>query len=122
MNDPVCKNFFDDNFVVTHLIVYESSDKKALENPGAEALLEKYQDSSKGIPFWLVYDEKGNYLADSRIRKDDDLSGEPGNNTGCPATPEEVHYLLQVLKRVTPLTNDQLAIIAKRFRENDSSQ
>ena len=35
MNDPICKKFFDDNYIIRHLVVDEAKDKKNLENPGA---------------------------------------------------------------------------------------
>jgi thioredoxin-related protein len=42
INDPSVKSFFDNNYVFTHFIVYESKGKEALENPGALELLTKY--------------------------------------------------------------------------------
>src|SRR6476620_5808563 len=42
LNDPVCKKFFDDNFVITHLVVDESDDKKNLENRGGNEVRKKY--------------------------------------------------------------------------------
>ncbi len=111
MNNKACKKFFDDHYVVRHLVVFESDSKKKLENPGAEDLLKKYKAEKQGIPFWLIYDPNGNLLADSQSK--------PGENTGCPATREEVDYFLKVLKKTSPLTNDQLAVIEKNFLKTD---
>jgi len=111
MNNPAVKKFFDDNYVVRHLVVHESDKKKDLENPGSLALLEKYKAEKQGIPFWLVYDAKGNLLADSQAK--------PGENTGCPATREEVDHFLRVLKKTSPLKDDQLAVIDKVFLKID---
>src|SRR5574339_468386 len=102
MNNEACRKFFDDNFVVRHLVVFESASKKKLENPGAEELLKKYRAEKQGIPFWLIYDPRGNLLADSQLK--------PEENTGCPATREEVDYFLKVLQKTSPLTKDQLAV------------
>jgi thioredoxin-related protein len=111
MTNQYCKKFFDDHYVVRHLVVLESDGKKALENPGAVELLQKYKAEKQGIPFWLIYDPKGNLLADSQ--------SSPGVNTGCPATREEVDHFLKVLQKTSPLTKDQLAVIEKNFLKVD---
>src|SRR5690242_9207413 len=54
MNDPTCKKFFDDNYVIRHLVVDESKDKKNLENPGANEMRNKYGGDNQGIPYWLI--------------------------------------------------------------------
>src|SRR6266516_3751161 len=41
MNDNTVKSFFDDNYIIRHLTVYESKGKEHLENPGALDLLKK---------------------------------------------------------------------------------
>lgn len=109
MNDPEIKPFFDNNYVICHLTVLESDDKKNLENPGALELLTKYNGQNQGIPFWLVFDKDGKLLADSQIK--------PGVNTGCPAQPEEVAYFVSVLNKTTSLNQKQLALIANRFKQ-----
>ena len=118
MNDTRVRKFFTDNYVIRHIVVYESKNKKELENPGAEELLKKYHGNDQGIPYWFVFDKDGNLLADSKIRKEGD-GPEAGENSGCPATKEEVAYFINVLKKTSPLKDGDLAIIAKRFREND---
>jgi thioredoxin-related protein len=117
LNDPVCKKFFDDNFVITHLVVDESKDKQNLENPGANEMRTKYHGDGVGIPFWLIFDKDGKLLADSKIRKNGE-SEAAGNNIGCPANEDEVAYFVELLKKSTRLNADQLDIIAKRFRKN----
>ena len=37
------KIIFNNNYVITHLTVYESKDKKNLENPGALEIVDKIQ-------------------------------------------------------------------------------
>ena len=118
MNDPVCKKFFDDNYIITHLVVDESKDKKALENPGANELRNKYYGDGMGIPFWLVFDKEGKLLFDSKIRAVGE-GPEKGENTGCPANAEEVAYFVKVIKNTSKLNAAQLEIIIKRFRENE---
>ncbi|MEO6610899.1 MAG: thioredoxin family protein [Chitinophagaceae bacterium] len=118
MNDPRCKKFFDDNYVIRHLVVDESKDKLYLENPGAKELRTKYFGDGQGIPFWLVFDQNGNLLSDSKLRKEGNGPQE-GDNTGCPAAEKEVDFFIGILKKTSSLSKDQLDIIRKRFREND---
>lgn len=118
MNDESCKQFFDDNFVIRHLVVDEAKDKKHLENPGAEEMKIKYHGQGQGIPFWLIFDKEGNLLTDSKIRKPGQTANE-GDNSGCPASEKEVAFFISVLKKITTLNEKQLAIIAKRFRMNE---
>jgi thioredoxin-related protein len=51
MTDQSVKKFFTDNYVIRHLVVYESKGKENLENPGASDLLEKYKGDERGIPY-----------------------------------------------------------------------
>lgn len=112
MNDQSCKDFFNKNYVIRHLTILESADKKDLENPGAMQLYTKYTaGKQEGIPFWLILDKDGNLLADSQIS--------PGVNTGCPAKEEEVAHFIEMLKKTSPVTKDQIAAIEQRFRRND---
>ena len=117
MNDEDCKKFFDDNYVIRHMVVDESANKKDLETPGAAELRTKYHGDNQGIPYWLVFDKDGKLLADSKMRNEGE-GPEAGRNTGCPAHPEEVAHFIEVLKKTTKLNAEQLAIIQKRFRKN----
>jgi thioredoxin-related protein len=118
LNDASVKNFFDDNFVIRHLVVFESKGKENLENPGALEMLAKYDAKDQGIPFWLIFDKDENFLADSRMKVKSN-GVEKLQNTGCPASNEEVDYFIGVLKRTTALNDDQLQIIRARFRRNE---
>jgi thioredoxin-related protein len=119
MNDPLCKKLFDDNFVIRHLVVSESKNKKHLENPGADELRKKYYGDGQGIPYWLIFDSNGKLLADSKIRKDGE-GPEEGENSGCPATEKEVLYFISVLRKTTSLAEEQLEVIRQRFRKNET--
>ena len=117
LNDPSCKAFFDKYYVIEHLVVMESKDKLALENPGGMDYMKKYSGDTEGLPYWVILDKNGNLLADSRMNKENPK----GSNTGCPASEKEVNYFIDVLKSSSKLTNDQLQIIAKRFRKNEAN-
>lgn len=111
LNDSSVKNFFDKNYVITHLTIDESPDKKNLENPGAAELNKKWGGENQGIPFWVVMDKNGNILADSQI--------ESGKNVGCPASAEEVAHFIRVLKKTSSINDEQIAAVEKRFRRNE---
>ncbi|HYM93579.1 MAG TPA: thioredoxin family protein [Chitinophagaceae bacterium] len=119
MADPTCKKFFDDNYVVRHLVVDESKDKKDLENPGADEMRNKYGGKDLGIPYWLIFDANGKLLANSRIKTNGSLTEMSGDNSGCPASANEVVYFINVLKKTSDLNTAQQAAIEKRFRDNE---
>ena len=109
--DPSVKPLIDKNYETVHLTVYESPNKKALENPGALQLLTKHGGADQGLPYWFVFDDNRNLLADSQYK--------PGENTGCPASEEEVTHWINVLKKTTSLKEQELEVIRKRFRKNE---
>ena len=117
MNDPACKKFFDDNYVVRHMVVDESKDKKNLENPGANEMRNKYGGDDQGIPYWLIVDAKGNLMFNSRTRSAN--SDSVGNNVGCPASENEVNYFIEVLKKTSKLSATEEQAIVTRFRKNE---
>ncbi len=118
LNDASVKKFFDDNFVIRHLVVFESKGKENLENPGALEMLTKHDGKDEGIPFWLIFDKDEKFLFDSRMP----VNGtEKLANTGCPASKEEVEYFVGVLKKTTDLKEDQIEKIRTRFRRNETN-
>ena len=117
--DPSCRKFFNDNYVIKHIVVAESKDKKSLETPGGEEMRVKYKAEEQGIPFWLILDKNGKLLADSKIRPEGAGFDTEGDNAGCPASETEVSYFLRVLKASSRLTDEQLEVIRKRFRQNE---
>jgi thiol-disulfide isomerase/thioredoxin len=119
INDPACNKFFSDNYVIAYLDVQEHADKKALENPGADDLMKKYNAQTAGLPFWLVLDPKGNTLAISEMHADGTPSNVASDNVGCPASEKEVNFFVKVLKSTSKLADSDLAIIQARFRKNE---
>ena len=105
MNDAACKKLFDDNYVAAHLVIFESKDKKELENPGAEDVLKKLNLDKEGIPVWLVYDKDGHLLADSWVRNGGAERLTIGKNSGCPANAEEVDYFIVFPRVVVSIFN-----------------
>ena len=100
-------------------MVFESKGKENLENAGALAMLTKYKGADQGIPYWLIFDKDGNFLSDSRMPPPASTPTAKPQNTGCPASKEEVDYFIEVLKKTTPLKEGELEIIRIRFRKNN---
>lgn len=117
MNDQACRKFFDDNYVICHLTVFENQENKALNNPGALEFLTKHGGEKSGLPFWLILDENGKLLSDSQKRPDSVLLTAPGENIGYPGLDSEIEFFKKVLRATSKLTPQQLEIIGQRFRE-----
>ena len=115
MNDPEIRQFFTDNYVIRHLVILESPGKRHLENHGAMALLHKYKGNDQGIPYWLIFDKKGNLLADSKIRPEG-ATLEAGYNSGYPAHEKEAFHFINTIRQTSSLQQEQLLLIEKRFR------
>ncbi|MBE4947725.1 thioredoxin family protein [Chryseobacterium culicis] len=107
MDLPETKPIFDKRFVTAYIDVQERGDKKSLENPGGQELMNKYKGENAGLPFWLIVSPKGDVLADSFDAK--------GENLGSPATPEEVTTFIAKLGKASKLTNEEAQTIEKVF-------
>ena len=107
MDLPEAKPIFDKRFVTAYLDVQERGDKKSLENPGGQELMNKYKGENAGLPIWLVLNPKGEVLADSFDDK--------GQNLGSPATPEEVTAFIAKLGKSSKLTKEESQTIEKVF-------
>ncbi len=101
------------------MVVEESKNKKALENPGAEEFKIKFGGKNQGLPYWLIFDKNGNLLSDSKIRPEGADSETAAFNSGCPAAANEVAFFIGILKATTKLSPEELSIIEKRFRQNE---
>lgn len=118
VNDPSCKEYFEKNFIIEHLTILENGEMKKNENPGAIDIFNKYAGAGSGIPFFLIYDKKGTLVADSKIRPAGASLDAAGKNMGCPASDEEVAAFVQVLKKITKITEAQTTAITERFKKN----
>lgn len=107
MELPTTKPLFDKNYVTAYLDVQERGEKKSLENPGGQDLMNKYKGETAGLPFWLMLNPKGEVLADSF-----DLKGE---NIGSPASQEEVASFLVKLEKTSKLNKTELQTIQQVF-------
>jgi thioredoxin-related protein len=107
LESPEVGKIFQDNYVITHLTIQESDDKKALENPGAQEIANAAGAGKAGIPIYLFLDGNGKTLASSLAMPD-------GGNIGHPATPEEIKAFEGLLARTAPrMTAAQRAQVVK---------
>ena len=120
VTDPSCQGFFDKHFVIRYLDILERGDKKNLENPGAEELYNKYGGQNSGVPFFLIFDKKGNLISDSKFKPSGSDAGKPAENLGCPASPEEVSAFIQILAKATRVSDAEKDAITVRFKKNKS--
>jgi thiol-disulfide isomerase/thioredoxin len=118
INDPACSDYFNKSYVFVHLTVKEVPDKKNLENPGALDLINKYGGVNSGIPFFLIYNNKGVLIADSNIRKEGEGLDKPGSNMGCPASAEEVAAFVEVRKKTSKISDSEITAVTERFKKN----
>lgn len=107
MNLPETKPLFDKKFVTAYVDVQERGEKKSLENPGGQELMNKYKGENAGLPFWLILNPKGEVLADSFNAK--------GENLGSPSTPEEVATFIAKLEKTSKLKKEELQVIENVF-------
>ena len=107
INNEKIKSLFEDNYVIKHLTVDESKDKKHLETPGAYSFLAKYMGKKAGLPFWLIFDNNRGLIGNSY--------GSNGKNMGCPSTEKEITDFKKTLKKTSNLTDEELALIGNVF-------
>lgn len=112
MANDSCAAYFKKNFIVQDFVVLERKEMKQLETPGATELYYKHAGKDQGIPFVLLYDSKGKLLSTSKMPN--------GNNTGCPATEDEVQYFIDILNAAAPMTAEEKEHIKIVFRRNDT--
>lgn len=101
MERPSQKPVFAKYYEIVHLDVLESGDKKALENPGGEAMMEKWGGKGAGLPFIAVVDAKGKLIVNSL------KNGKPGANVGCPWEPDEVAWFMTMVGKSSSMTPEE---------------
>jgi hypothetical protein len=98
LDDAANKPIMDKYFVRAYFTVQEREDKKALNTPGGDELLNSVGGGTAGLPFFAFLDAKGALLANTlRPGKD----GKP-DNIGHPVQPEEVDWFMVMLGKAVP--------------------
>ncbi len=102
------KPVFEKYFIPLKLVVQENEKNKALENPGADALLKKL-GGPDGLPYSAFLDARGEMIVNSKRE---------GANIGYPGQPNEVDWFLQMMKKAAPsISQDDLKIIETALRK-----
>jgi thiol-disulfide isomerase/thioredoxin len=93
---PGAKEVLDRHFERVELTVLERGEKEALENAGAEELLDSLAGKEAGLPFTAVLDRRSRRpLATSN-------ADGPGTNVGFPSKVEEVDHFVSMLRKGAP--------------------
>lgn len=107
MAKETVKDYFNNNYVTTHLTVMEAKDKKHLENEGALEILKEHKADKGGIPFWIIYNSNGKVIQVSRNAQ--------GQNLGCPATKEEVTVFIDILDKTSKMNSKDKKDVTEAF-------
>ena len=110
--DPEVNKIMDAHYVITHLDVLESKDKKDLENGGGDTIMKDLGGENSGLPYYAFLDAKGTKIADSNVM--------PKNqNIGYPASKEEIIEFEQLLRKTAlRMTDNQRNQLVAYFRTN----
>ncbi len=120
IEDSICKKQFEDNFIFVSLIIDEKTDKKHLENKGADSIIIKYiGERNMGIPYWFILNGNGELLENSFYTNENSKNANKKSMIGCPAKELEVNAFIEILKRTTAIDAINLEKIRVRFRKNE---
>ncbi len=93
--DPEMGKIMKKYFVIQHLDVMESPDKKNLENEGGDKVMEAFGGKNAGLPYTVMTDASGKMLINSYENGDKD-------NIGYPAKDNEIAHFMKMLKTSAP--------------------
>lgn len=96
LSSPPAKEVLERHYERAELTVLERGEKKATENPGAEALLTSLAGKDAGLPYTAVLDRKSR-----RAIATSDASG-PGTNVGFPSKADELDTFVAMLRKGAP--------------------
>jgi len=107
LDRPDIKPVFEKYFIPVKLVVQEHDKNKALENPGADALL-KNLGGPAGLPYSAFLDAKGALIVNSKLK---------GQNIGYPGDPSDIDWFIQMMKKAAPnMSPDDLKTIETALR------
>ena len=107
LDRPDIKPVFEKYFIPVKLVVQEHDKNKALENPGADALL-KNLGGPAGLPYSAFLDAKGALIVNSKLK---------GENIGYPGDPSDIDWFIQMMKKAAPnMSPDDLKTIETALR------
>ncbi len=95
---PEIAPLIDANYVTVHIVVQENGDKKDLDNPGGDELLDHLGGKDLGIPYYAILSPKNDILA---VSKDD-----KGQNIGYPGEATEIPIFMKMLRTTSHQMSD----------------
>ena len=101
-------------YIVVTLIVDESEDHKAEENPGASEFRQTIGGDGLGIPFFAILDKNGKMLINSNPKSKE----EKPSNIGFPVEDFEIAHFMKMVKSTSKLTIPELAKAETSLKEN----
>jgi len=112
LDRPDIKPVFERYFVPVKLVVQENAKNKGLENPGADALLQKL-GGPDGLPYFALLDARGEMIVNSKL---------DGHSIGYPAQPAEIDWFLVMMKKAAPkISPDDLKTMETALRSFKSA-
>jgi thiol-disulfide isomerase/thioredoxin len=112
LDRPDIKPVFEKYFVPVKLVVQENEKNKALENAGADVLLQKLGGPA-GLPYSAFLDSQGALIVNSK---------RDGQNIGYPGEPQEIDWFLQMMKKAAPkMSEDDLKTMETVLRSFKSA-
>jgi thiol-disulfide isomerase/thioredoxin len=107
LDRPDIRPAFEKYFIPVKLVVQENDKNKAVENPGADALLKKLGGPA-GLPYSAFLNAKGALIVNSKLN---------GQNIGYPADPSDIDWFVQMMKKAAPnMSPDDLKTIETALR------
>jgi thioredoxin-related protein len=107
LDRPDIKPVFERYFIPVKLVVQENEKNKALENPGADALL-KDLGGPAGLPFSAFLDSTGRLIVNSKLE---------GQNIGYPSEPKEIDWFVKMMEKAAPkMSKEDLKTIETALR------
>jgi thiol-disulfide isomerase/thioredoxin len=117
MKDSTTIKLFNNNYEIVYITVQETPQNKNVETSGGFDVMKKYGGENSGLPYWVVLNENGNLIANSKVKVEIKPLDADGDNAGCPAEKNEIEYFIRVLKTTSNLNELELALIKKRFEK-----
>jgi len=107
---PEIAPLIDSNYVTIHVVVQESDDKKDLNNPGGDALLESLGGKDQGIPYYAILSPTNETLAVSK--------NDHGANIGYPGDDDEIPVFMKMIRSTSAhLTDIDANLIDTKLHE-----
>jgi hypothetical protein len=104
-------DFYRRNFVTVRLTLFETPDRKHLENEGSPGYLTKWSGQQPGLPFFAILNPKGEMVGNSMFTQ----AGKT-INLGHPWVDEEVDAYMKLLEKGTHASKAELTEVKAKLQ------